>query len=378
MSEHTPSSATPPPAYANGGMQADEITRVRLGASPDSPHDLLQWLAADPAVTVRAAVAMNTAAPADADRLLAGDGDERIRSMLARKLAAMLPSLRTADSEAPQHHALPVLAALVTDDAVRVRATITDVVKEMPEAPHNLILRLAQDSAVPVSYPVIRLSPQLTADDLLALLATPPNRATATAVAARAGLNATLCDAVAASADAAAIAALLANHSATIRPATLDALSAARRPDWQALMADRPASSASLSEFLVPRKAVRTPTMDEAMWEARKLANSGGLDEAALLGAVERGETCMATALLAVAADVSCTMVDRAVTLHNAKALVSLVWRAGFSMKVAVPLQTELAHTPPGSVLRAGPNGAFPLAEEEMCWQVTLLKNMVR
>jgi hypothetical protein len=29
-------------------------------------------------------------------------------------------------------------------------------------------------------------------------------------------------------------------------------------------------------------------------------------------------------------------------------------------------------------VLRAGPNGAFPLAEEEMCWQVTLLKNMVR
>ena len=116
--------------------------------------------------------------------------------------------------------------------------------------------------------------------------------------------------------------------------------------------------------------------MDEAMWEARKLANSGGLDEAALLGAVERGETCMATALLAVAADVSCTMVDRAVTLHNAKALVSLVWRAGFSMKVAVPLQTELAHTPPGSALRAGPNGRLPARRGRDVLADHLLKNM--
>ena len=82
MSEQAPSSsAALPPAPTYAGVQGDEITRVRLGASPDSPRDLLQWLAADPAVTVRAAVAMNTAAPADADRLLAGDGDERIRSM---------------------------------------------------------------------------------------------------------------------------------------------------------------------------------------------------------------------------------------------------------------------------------------------------------
>ena len=67
---------------------------MRLGASADSPPDLLAALATDPAVTVRAAVALNTAAPADADRILARDGDERVRTLLARKLAALVPGLQ--------------------------------------------------------------------------------------------------------------------------------------------------------------------------------------------------------------------------------------------------------------------------------------------
>ena len=70
-----------------------------------------------------------------------------------------------------------MLAELVEDEAVRVRAAIADVVKDMPQAPRELILRLAHDSAVPVSEPVIRLSPLLTTEDLLALLARRPARA---------------------------------------------------------------------------------------------------------------------------------------------------------------------------------------------------------
>ena len=361
-----------------GGPPADEATRVRLGASADTAPDLLAVLAADPELTVRAAVALNPAAPAGADRLLCGDGDERIRSMLARRLATLLPG-----QQLPPH-APPVLAGLVEDQSIRVRAAITDVVKEMPQAPRKLILRLAQDSAVPVSYPIIRLSPVLTTEDLLALLGSPPNSSVASAVAARAGLNETLSQAVTATADEAAIGVLLANHTAAIRDSTLDKLvaGAASRTEWQEMLRRRPrlspAATIALSEFLNGRKPVRMPTVDEARWEAQALADRDQLNEAALLGALERGELRMATAMLAVAADVPVSVVERAATLRSAKALVSLVWRAGFSMQVAGPVQTLLAGTPAAAVLRPGPGGTFPLAKEEMCWQISLLKGMVR
>jgi uncharacterized protein (DUF2336 family) len=402
---------------APDGMQADEATRVRLGAATDTAPDLLAALAADPVVTVRAAVALNPAAPARADRLLAGDGDERVRTLLARKLGTLLPSLPATDRNRLQQHALQVLGTLVEDEAVRVRAAIADVVKEMPQAPRDLILRLAQDSAVPVSEPVIRLSPLLTTEDLLALLAAPPNSAAATAVAARTGLNETLSDAVAAIADATAISALLANHSAAIREATLDALvaRAAERADWHAQLVHRPrlsptsaralstcvtthlldemASRADLPDELTtelkrrletrlqgktPPRPSQAADMEQAMWDARALANRDALDEAALLNAVQRGESRMVTALLAVAANVPASVVDRASTLRSAKALVSLIWRAGFSMQVAGPLQTLLARIPPASVLRAGPGGAFPLAVDEMRWQIDFLLRIGR
>lgn len=405
----SPRIGTLPPAAR---VPADEATRVRLGASTDSPPDLLAALASDPAPTVRAAVALNTAAPADADRILAHDRDERIRTLLARKLANLLPSLQTAERDRLQQHVLLVLASLVEDEAMRVRAAVADVVKEMPQAPREIILRLANDPAVPVSEPVIRLSPLLTTEDLLKLLAAAPN--TATAIACRSGINETLSDAVAAGADTGAIAALLANHSAAIREATLDTLvaNAAQRTSWHAPLVRRPrlspAASRALSEYVTTRLLdelasradlpadlaaelkrrlqlrlqqtgpPRAPNIEDAMAAAQTLAASEQLHEATLLGAVQRGEARMAAALLATAARVPVSVVDRAATLRSAKALVSLVWRAGFSMQVAGPLQTLLARTPPAAVLRGGPGGTFPLAIDEMRWQIEFLLRMAQ
>ena len=361
---------------------------------------------------MRAAVALNTAAPAEADRILAADHDERVRALLARRLANLLPALHTAARERLQQHVLLVLASLVEDEAVRVRAAIADVVKDMPQAPRALILRLARDSAVPVSEPVIRLSPLLTTEDLLALLAAAPHGATATAVAGRAGLNETLSDAVAASADSGAIAALLANHSAAIREATLDMLvaGAAAQTGWHAPLVRRPrlstAAARALSDYVAtrlldeltrradlspalaaelkrrlearlrqtaPPQPARAPGIEDSMADTQALAAREQPDESALLGAIRRGEATLATALLAAAADVPVAAVERAAMLRSAKALVSLVWRAGFSMRVAGPVQTLLARTPPAVVLRGGPGGTFPLAIDEMRWQIEFL-----
>ncbi len=400
------------PAVAAGDID----TRVRLGASADTAPDLLLRLARDSAVTVRAAVAMNRAAPGEINRLLAADRDERVRTLLARKLAELIPSMPDSDRAQLQGEALAILAALVEDAAVRVRAAIADAVKDMPAVPRALILRLAYDRALAVSGPVIRLSPLLTAEDLLALLASPPCAATTAAVADRPGLHETVADAIAGGSDAAAITALLSNPTAAIRESTLDALveRADAHLEWHLPLVRRPRLSAratrALSELVAAQlldellgrgdlepdlaaelrrrldamlaapapPAHGEPDMEEAMGEARHLLALDGLDEAALLGAAERGEVRMATALLAVAADVPASVVERAATLRSAKGLVSLVWKAGFPMRVAVPLQVLLARLAPGALLRPGKSDGFPLAVEEMRWQIDFLTKMGR
>ncbi len=392
----------------------DARDRVRQGAAPTTPPDVLLELAGDPDLTVRAAVAMNCAAPTQVDRLLAQDSDERVRTLLARKLSQLVPSLACGARDRLRQQALETLTLLVEDEAARVRGAITDVLKDMPNAPRALILRLAHDALLVVSEPVIRLSPLLTQDDLLALIAQAPNLATAAAVARRAGLPEAVCDAVAATADTAAITALLENPSAAIRETTLDMLidRAADHEAWHAPLVRRPVLSpraaSALAEIvttqlldeltnradLAPtiaaelrdRLALRLkptataaalpPDPNQALLDAQELYADDRLDEAALLAAVHRGETTITTALLAVAADVSVSVVERAASLRSAKGLVSLVWKAGFSMQVAGPVQVLLARLSPAVALRASPGGAFPLAVEEMRWQLDFLGRM--
>ncbi len=401
--------ADPAAALATLGEQA----RVRLGAAADTSPEMLRTLAADASVVVRAAVAMNVAAPMQADRMLAADRDERVRTLLARKLASLIPGVPMAQRSALAEHVLATLSELVADETIRVRSAIADIVKEMPQAPRELVLRLAYDSSVPVSEPVVRLSPLLSTEDLLTLLADAPATGTATAVARRPGLQEAVSDAIAASADTAAITELLANRSAAIREATLDALiaRAAQHGEWHDPLVHRPTLSAraarALSEIVatqllgalasrgdldpeVTRDLQRRlqqrqaeapaaePTADVALARAEALQAQGKLDEATLLAAAQRAETRQATALLAVAAQVPVSVVERACTLRSAKGLVSLVWKAGFSVRCAGPLQVLLARLGPAQVLRANDSGGFPLTLDEMRWQLDFLQHIGR
>ena len=208
--------------------------RVKLAASLATPSDILTFLARDDAVTVRAAVALNPSVTAAADRRLAKDGDERVRLLLARRLATALPGLSGPDEADLRERTLGVLSTLVRDEAVRIRAAIAVIVAELPDLPRDLVLALARDSAASVSEPVLRLSPLLSTEDLLALLAAPPHDAATTAIACRPNLPAAVADAIAASVDSAAIQALLSNRSAAIKESTLDLLIARAEdePGW--------------------------------------------------------------------------------------------------------------------------------------------------
>ena len=391
-----------------------EAARVRLGASAETAPEMLRALAADPSLMVRAAVAMNVAAPIQAHRLLAGDGDERVRTLLARTLAHLIPDLPRRDRSVIAEQVLATLTDLVQDAAERVRGAIAEVVREMPEAPRELILRLAHDSAVTVSEPVIRLSPLLGTEDLLALLSEAPAPETATAIARRPGLHASVSDVIAASADSAAITALLANTSAAIREATLDALiaRAAEHAEWHEPLVQRPALSAraarALSDIVTtqllgvlasrgdldpgvtsdlqhrlqeraraaPPPEAADETLEHLMRQAHALRDAGKLDEAALLAAAERADARRCAVLLAVAAGLKLATVERAATLRSAKGLVSLIWKAGFSMACAAPVQALLGRLGPSQVLRGSETGGFPLALDEMRWQIEFLQHI--
>ena len=398
----------------------DESERVRLAANNTAPVATLRNLATDPAVMVRAAVAMNQSASPSLFAVLAKDPDERVRALLGRRLSTLLPSLSAEDRAQLRDHAIGTLLSLVNDEAERVRGAIADVIKDMPGVPAALVQRLARDISIAVAEPVIRLSPVLSDQDLLELVATPPTPATVIAVARRPGLTAQVAASIAECGSSQAIGALLGNRSAAISEKTLDSLidRAAQHAEWQANLVRRPRLSAhaarilaeivtghvlqelservdlpaDLAQILARRIAPGlsdtaaaslagerdAPTLEQAAEMAHGMAKSGHLTEDTLIAAARRGETRLCTALLAVSAGVAVEVVDRAARLRSAKGLVSLVWRAGFTMRSAGPIQTVLARLPPDSVLHPGDHGEFPLGPEEMRWQVEFLTRIGR
>lgn len=95
--------------------------------------------------------------------------------------------------------------------------------------------------------------------------------------------------------------------------------------------------------------------------------------EPALLAALRSGDNQRAIALLAAAALVPAESIETAISLRSRRGLVSLAWKAGFSMRAAVLLQTELGGFPTCAVLTATADGSCPLSRSEMVWQIGFL-----
>jgi hypothetical protein len=379
-------------------MALDEATRVRLGAQSATAPDVLEGLAKDPSVTVRAALALNPATTAETNASLAHDADDRVRALLARKLGVLVPALSTAALARLRQQTLETLTLLARDETVRVRAAIADAVKDLPDAPRELILRLANDTSVSVCDPVIRFSPLLTSDDLVALVAAAPSPGTRLAVARRPAIDAAVSEAIAAGGTDDVILALLLNGSAQIREATLDALveRSISHADWHAPLVARPVLSAQsvrtlsciVADQLLGRLAARAD-LDAGLAAELRSRVAARLEpdpmreptvspkdkpgEEDLLEAARDGDAWKAAVMLAAAAEVPLPIVRRAATLRSAKGVVSLVWKAGFSMKAAHALQLLLARLSPGTALRPGPGGSFPLSVQEMRWQLDFL-----
>lgn len=388
--------------------------RRRVATHTELRPELLYFLAQDSDPSVRAAVAANAATPVQADVLLARDGDDGVRQDLAHKIALLAPGLTAQEHDRLRRMTYEVLEILVRDQVARVRQIVAEALKDVADAPPEIIQRLARDCEIVVAGPLLQFSPLLSESDLLEIIGGTPIAGAREAVARRKGIGEPISEVIGTSNDMAAIAALLDNPSAQIREELLDRL-VERAPAaiaWHRPLVQRPRLSGGAARRLARFVAVNLlailrdrrdfdaeTTREVATTVMRRLAEegegakdpagatdsaaadmaralslhaAGKLNDAAVAAAV-RSERGFAKAALAVLAKLRLDEVDKVLAAHSAKGVVALAWHAGLSMRTAIVLQTALAHIAPRNVIRTRADGAYPLTPEAMRWQLDFL-----
>jgi uncharacterized protein (DUF2336 family) len=385
----------------------DVAVRETLARSARARPEILYYLASDAAASVRREIAANAHTPVHADLLLVRDPDEAVRADLARKVAALLPDLTADEQSQARERVIELVAALGRDTAVRVRRVVAEALKDVANAPADVIRRLAEDVELVVAEPVLRCSPVLTDDDLIEIITGGPIPGAVSAIAQRAGVAGKVADAIVAIDDEAAIAMLLANPSAQIREETLDLVveRAPARASWHPALVQRPALPARLvrrvasfvasgllrrleqREDLDPKtraavsaevarrlddgaEAPEADAGETAAETAARLKAEGALDEEAVVAAIDGGKRAFVKAALAALSGVGDAAADKILSSRSAKGVVALVWKAGLSPRTAGQVQLRIAGIAPRQVLSARAGEGWPLSADDMTWHL--------
>jgi uncharacterized protein (DUF2336 family) len=388
-------------------LQHPEVkVRKRLAARTDVKREILYYLASDAAAEVRREIARNKVTPVQADLLLVRDPDEAVRADLADKVARLLPGLPKDAQDQVRERVVEMVEALARDSAVRVRQMVAEALKDVTDAPPDVIKRLARDAELAVSRPVLRFSPLLTDQDLLDIIAGGPVTGALVAIAERADVSAAISDAIVGTDEEPAVAALLANPSAQIREETLDLIvdRAPARPSWHAPLVARPVLpsraarriASFIAEALLKKLQKRTDLDPEAKAavasevrkrlddeaskderedgdspeaQAKKMFAAGELDEDTISFALSEGKRAFVLTSLALKSKIKPEIVDKILSARSAKGVMALAWKSGMGPRFGAQLQMRLGGISPKQVLSAR-NGDWPMSPEDMTWHL--------
>lgn len=400
-----------PPSYerAHVSIRAHALTaRLTLAAETGVDAEVLEFLSADEDDDVRVLVAANPSAPPAANARLAEDRVETVRAELARKIARLAPQLTAAEHGALARSAIEVMETLAADTAAAVRAILAEELKASAAAPPHVIQKLARDLDDAVAGPVLEYSPLLSDADLLEIIAGARAQNALSAIARRNLLSSPVADAVVETYDVPAIQALLMNASARVRQETLDRIAerAAGHVPWHRPIVMRPDLSvravrrladfvsANLLEVLERRSGIDPAAKahlrarlrerleadsaalglvkDEAKAAARihEAAAKGRLDQAYVMDLVEEGARSALIQALALKSGMHPAIAEKILASRNGKAIAALVWKSGFSARLALKVQTLIAHVPGVQTVLPRDGDAYPLSPEEMRWQL--------
>ena len=387
----------------------DARVRAELAARRDVAPEILYFLANDTAADVRLNIAANTSTPGQAHLILARDKDDQVRVALAAKIAKLLPDLTSAETSKVRDLALNAIEVLAQDELPRLRAVLSEALKEMRDVPRDLIRRLAFDIEAIVSTPILEFSPLLSDEDLLEVISLhSKNSDRLTAVARRRDLAEQIADAISRAGDERAVGALLSNSSAQIREETLDALveKSVTVESWHQPLVSRPRLSLNainrLSAFVADRmidllasrhelddtaraklragarerltkndapveEPERPATATKPAAERAKAAfDKGELDDELIDSALADGDREFVIHGLHLMSQVPVASIARIVQIKHARALTAVAYRAKLSMRMATKLQLRLALIPAQRMLNSRGGGEFPLTPQEL------------
>ena len=387
----------------------DGAERRNLAMQEDIEPEILYFLANDKDPLVRREIADNDSTPLQADMILSKDPDEEVRKEVAHKLGRLLPDISFDQQDKLSKMALDILDTLARDQMRDVRAIVSDEIKHARNVPKNVVRRLAEDAESVVAAPVLEYSPLLSDKDLLEIVAFGIESGAMTSIAKRKELPQEVVDAIIESGDENAIPALLENKSAKISEKTINmiAVEAEGHEEWHPPLVDRGnlpvrtvrriASfvSAALFERLIENNDVEEKAVDEMRMEVRKRIDSNELldteTDAAREKAMERAEKLfnqgkLTEDVVKKAIDVNDSHFTRYAISHmsglpsevvrkmlgsgSGKAVTSLCWKAGMTMRTAVQLQRKVAKVRSNSLLRARGGNEYPLTDDDMEWQI--------
>ncbi|MCW0180186.1 MAG: DUF2336 domain-containing protein, partial [Zavarzinia sp.] len=196
--------------------------RRHLAGQGDTRPEILYYLAEDEDAAVRRAVAANPGTPHQANQHLTGDVSEDVRRELARKVARLLPNLPAGEQDRLRERTIELIEIMAQDQLAAVRRVLSEELKSSRNVPKPIVEALARDLDLIVSAPILEYSPLLSDSDLLEIIATCQVEGAMAAIARRNHLPDSVSEAIVATLDIPAVAALLANPSARLREDVLD------------------------------------------------------------------------------------------------------------------------------------------------------------
>ena len=394
----------------------DPEVRRKLAEREDLKPEILYYLAEDQSEDVRRAIARNPSSPRKADKLLTNDKNPEVRHDLAEKMTAqVIPELKgfagSGDTfERLDPLTLDILRQLARDQAARVRITLAESIKGLDSIPPDIINTLARDIELQVARPILEHSPVLTDQDLIEIITNTPLQGALKAIAHRYNVSSRVSHSIAKTSDVEAITALLHNTTAQIQEETLDMIldQAPNNYDWHAPLSMRPKMpkqalerlasfvSQSFLEALRQRtdldndaanqlaKIIESRLKNEDSIEPkteslsdgdidndiRNLKTKGLLTEDALQKALLEGRRRFVSRALSAAACLPPAMIEEIMDSQSPRGIIAMVWKAGFTMRLAAQLQLRLGRIAPEDVIIQKSDQPWPLTEKEMDWQL--------
>jgi uncharacterized protein (DUF2336 family) len=400
-----------------------EVRRA-LAERGDLEPEILFFLARDSDTVVRRSIAANTATPEKASLLLAADDDADVRSDLAGRLGSILPGISEDQAEKAWRTIHQVLILLARDQLPRVRRALSEALKTVANAPHDVVFTLATDTEATVATPVLEFSPVLTDEDLQAIIQASPLTAQLVAISRRINVGEEVSNAIVGSGNVDAITALLKNKSAQIREETLDAIidAAPRQVWWHEPLVHRPNLNAKaalrIAEFVAasmvqelarrsdldadtvkslgqlvkdklrrddekgglapddPNDALGADALKNAARQVEALARAGRLTTRAVMYMAADGPSAMVVAALAHLAQLPLSAVAAVVRTASAKGMLAVGWAGDFTAEEAAQLQLKVARVTPEALIQPRAGGGFDATEAELEWQLEMFQEM--